>query len=131
MKFENNWQFKTLENLQKELWPKMNFYSDLITRISNLRKVPLNEFSIEDLRIMISQNFGLSYLIIIAIDKLKEHVLVEGDLYPGDLLETVISVQKQFWIKHPDYKKQLQEIISDNFSLILNHNLNGVEGFLE
>ena len=131
MKFENNWQFKTLENLEKEVWPKVNFNSHLVTRTSKLRKVPLNEFSIEDLRIMIGQNFGLPYLVPLAIDRLKENVFAEGDLYAGDLLVTVTSVQRQFWIEHPGYKKQLREIISDNLSLILNDKLKVGDGFLE
>lgn len=131
MKLENNWQFKTLENLEKDVWPKLDFSSHLVTRTCKLRKVPLNEFSVEELRIMIGQNFGLPYLIPLAIDRLKANALAEGDLYPGDLLVAVTSVQTQFWMEHPNYKKQLREIISNNLSTILNDKLKVVEGFLE
>jgi hypothetical protein len=123
MKFENNWQFKTLENLEKKVWPKVDFTSDLVTRTSKLRKVPLNEFSIEDLRIMIGQNFGLPYLIPLAIDRLKENILAEGDLYPGDLLVAVASIESGFWEEHSTYKKEIDTIISDNFSIIADSRL--------
>ena len=123
MKFENNWQFKTLENLDKEVWPKVDFNSHLVTRTSKLRKVPLNEFSIEDLRIMIGQNFGLPYLIPLAIDRLKENILAEGDLHPGDLLVAVASIESEFWEEHSTYKNEIDAIISDNLFIITDSRL--------
>lgn len=123
MKFENNWQFKTLENLEKEVWPKVDFDSHLVTRTSKLRKVPLNEFSNEDLRIMIGQNLGLPYLVPLAIERLKENVLAEGDLYPGDLLVTVTSTESDFWDKNLNYKEKLARLISDNDAPIADNGL--------
>jgi len=123
MKLENNWQFKTLENLEKEAWPKVDFNSHLVKRTGKLRKVPLNEFSIEDLRLMIGENFGLPYLIPLALERLKENILAEGDLYPGDLLVAVASIESEFWEEHSTYKKEIGAIMSDNFSIIADSRL--------
>ena len=123
MKFENNWQFKTLENLEKEVWPTAEFNSHLVTKTSKLRKVPLNEFGIEDLRIMIGQNLSLPYLVPLAIEKLKENVLAEGDLYPGDLLVAVTSTESVFWDKNLNYKEKLARLISDNNAIIADNGL--------
>lgn len=123
MRFENNWQFKMLEHLEKEVWPKVDLNTHLGTRTSKLRKVPLNEFSIEDLRIMIGQNFSLPYLIPLAIDRLRENVLAEGDLYPGDLLVAVTSTESDFWNKNLNYKEKLARLISDNISIIADNGL--------
>lgn len=130
MKFENNWRFKTLENLEKEVWPKIDSEGHLVTRRQKLRKVPLNEFSVEDLRIMIGQGLGLRFLIPLAMERLKENVLAEGDFYPGDLLVAVTSVQNEFWVGNIECKEQLQQIISDNLSLILNSKLKVPKAFL-
>lgn len=123
MKLENNWQFKTLENLEKEVWPQIQFSSNLITRTSEFRKVPLNEFSIQDLRIMIGQSVSLPYLVPLAIERLKENVLAEGDLYPGDLIVAVASIENDFWEKQSTYKEEMKAIISDNLSTLSQNGL--------
>jgi len=96
---ENNWKFKTLENLEKDICPAFHAYegSHLIKTCHTLRKKVVNDFSIEDLRIMIGQNTGLKFLIPIAIEILKENILAEGDHYEGDLLNSVISSDKNYW----------------------------------
>lgn len=119
MKFEKNWQFKTLENLEKDVWPEEDFDSHVVRRTSELRKVPLNEFSVEDLRIMIGQNFSLPYLVPLALDRLEENVLAEGDFYPGDLLVAVSSAVDEFWDKNREYEDRLRKLISVNVSLII------------
>lgn len=122
-KLENNWRYKSLESLEKKIWPKIDFESHLVKRTSQLRKVPLNEFCIEDLRIMIGQNFGLPFLIPLALEKLHENILAEGDFYPGDLLQATVKSDPKFWIKHPEYKKKLDELIQENLDVIKNENL--------
>lgn len=121
---ENNWRFKTLENLEKDADPEVRVNSHLVIKTSLLRKIPLNEFSVEDLRIMIGQNFGLPYLVSLTIEKLTEDVLAEGDLYPGDLLVAVTKIDTRFWIGNPKCKEQIEAIIAANLSVINTMDLN-------
>jgi len=122
-KLEQNWRHKSLESLEKKTWPKIDFDSHLVKRTTQLRKIPLNEFSVEDLRIMIGQNFGLPFLVPLALEKLRENILAEGDFYPGDLLRAVVSSDPDFWKTNPEYKKQLDELIAENLNLIESQNL--------
>jgi hypothetical protein len=122
-KLENNWRYKTLENLEKDVWPKIDSDSHLVTRTTQLRKIPLSEFSVEDLRIMIGQSFSLFYLVPLALEKLEDNILCEGDMRPGDLLQAVVKSDPEFWIEHPGYKKKLDGLISANAELIQSHNL--------
>lgn len=122
-KLEHNWRYKSLESLEKKTWPKIDFDSHLVKRTTRLRKLPLNEFSIEDLRIMIGQSFGLPFLVPLALEKLRENILAEGDFYPGDLLRAVVSSDPDFWKINPEYKKQLDELIAENLTLIESQNL--------
>jgi hypothetical protein len=98
MKLENNWRYKSLQNLEKRLgddstaWP-----SYLVKRSSELIKTPLNEFTTEDLRLMIGQEIGLPYLVPLAIEKLTENLFAEGDYYPGDLLAMLLKIKPAFW----------------------------------
>jgi hypothetical protein len=101
----------TLEQLENDKWDEPGFDSDLVKRTYALRKVPLNKFAVEDLRIMIGQGFGLEYLIPLALDTLSKDIFAEGDLYPGDLLQATLKIDKQFWNKHSDLWQKLDSLL--------------------
>src|SRR3546814_14891681 len=95
---ENNWRNKTIEALEKRNFGNpAEAPTPLTKRCLELSKKPLNEFSAEDLRLMIGQGASLNYLIPLAFDFLKEDLLTEGDLYPGDLIKSVHTVNEEFW----------------------------------
>lgn len=112
MKLESNWQFKTLENLEKDIWSDNVYDGRLVKRIHALRKIPLNEFEIEDLRVMIRQGFSLDYMVPIALEVLKNNLFAEGDLYEGDLFESVLAVSNDFWESNNDYLLQANALIA-------------------
>lgn len=112
MKLENNWRFKTLENLEKETWGKPEYDSYLVKRCHELRKVPLNQFTTEDLRIMIGQEFGLAFLVPLALEVLSEDLFAEGDLYEGDLLKNILSIDTEFWLDNKPYWETVNQLIS-------------------
>src|SRR5687767_13713337 len=88
----------------KELGVDDAFTSDdypLSARARAASVKPLSELTIEDLRLLIAQSIGLNYVIPIALQRIEENPLVSGDFYEGDLLEAVLSVEKEFWLKHP------------------------------
>lgn len=103
----------TLEQLENEVWEPSDFRSSLIEKCERLRKKPIGQFSIEDLRVMIGQQIGLPFLIPIALEKLKINPFLEGDFYNGDLLVAVLGVDDHFWEQNPSYKDELDYIILD------------------
>ncbi len=120
MKFENNWRYKTLENLEKDNWGSIpDNESYLVTTIHKLRKKPLIEYTIEDLRIMIGQNLGLSYLIPIALEELEKDILAEGDFYEGDLLHNVLESDTNYWKKEKGNWDHIINLCESNLSKLL------------
>jgi hypothetical protein len=117
-KYENNWREKSLENLEKDYWGKPDYESHLVKTFHQLRKKPLKEFEIEDLRIMIGQNIGLKFLIPLALEKLRQDILAEGDYYEGDLLKAVLTSEKEFWNLEPKQTDELEAIILDHKELL-------------
>ena len=113
-KYETNWKKKSLENLENDYWGEPTYDSHLVKTCHSLRKKPIKDFEIEDLRIMIGQNIGLKFLIPLALDKLRENLLAEGDFYEGDLLKSVLTCTKDFWNNETELTKELEAIISDN-----------------
>ena len=98
MKDINN---KTLEELEGVSWGEPEYNSHLVTTCHRLRKVPLKDFSAEDLRIMLGQSMGVKYLLPIALNVLKQNPLAQGDYYPGDLLSSVVKLGREVWQESP------------------------------
>jgi len=124
MKLENNWKQKSLENLEKkdEGIPSPE-YTNLVNRVLKLRKVPLTQFSVEDLRLMIGQNEGLSYLITLSLDILKDDLFAEGGFFPGDLLQNVLKVPASFWKEHEELWGTVNALIKDRIEDVSKHNI--------
>ncbi|MDO3642605.1 contact-dependent growth inhibition system immunity protein [Mucilaginibacter sp. L3T2-6] len=113
IKLEHNWRYKTIEQLENDAWPALNGgESRLVKRCYTLRKKVLNDFSVEDLRITIAQGIGLDYLVSLAIEVLSGNLLAEGDLYEGDLLKSVLSLDSEFWVTRKKYWIEIKELIA-------------------
>ncbi len=121
MKFENNWRQKTLENLEKDYWDNPDYDSHLVRRCHELRKLTLDNFTTEDLRIMIGQQISLDYLIPLALEVLTVDLFAEGDFFEGDLLKNVLSIKTDFWDSNKNYWLTLDNLIQDRRSEINAH----------
>ena len=85
----------------------------LIRRCHELRSKPLDEFTVEDLRIMIGQQIGLRHLVPMALQRLGADPRVAGDFFPGDLLASVLRVDRGFWREYPALARQLRTVLDD------------------
>lgn len=102
---------KTIEELENDFWPLVDFPTGLVEKCYLYRKISVNKLLTGQIRLLIGQDIALPILIPIAIEKLNSNMLEEGGLYPGDLLSAVISVDNNYWANNPDQKKQLVELI--------------------
>src|SRR3712207_2262692 len=91
---------QTLDELEGVEWGPPTYDSALVTNVHRLRRVPLKQYRLEDLRLMIGQQVGLSYLVPRALDHLEAHPLASGDFYPGDLVAAVARLPDTFWSSH-------------------------------
>ena len=111
---ENNWRQKSIENLEKQNFGNSSEApTNMVKRCLELCKVPLDKFTVEDLRMMIGQGFSLRHLIPLAIENLKTDIFVEGDLFPGDLLKNVLAVDIKFWTDHKQLWSEINELIKN------------------
>jgi hypothetical protein len=104
---------KSLQELEDDDWGEATFDSHLVRECHRLHRVPLKDFTIENLRIMIGQNFCLNYLVPLAIEKLEHNPLAEGRFYAGDLLVNVLRVHSYFWSKHLDLKSKVARVADE------------------
>ncbi len=106
-----NFRQRTLEDLEGDRWAVPDFPSRLVQEIRRLGAVPLELFTVEDLRLLILQEQGLSYVLPLAFEHLSQNPFAEGDLYVGDLLAAVLHVNAVFWQSHPDLHGELRRIL--------------------
>lgn len=110
MNFEKNWTSKSLERLEKSNWGKPAYDSYLVTTCYQLRRKPLKDFEIEDLRIMIGQDISLPFLIPLAMKELQINIIAEGDFYEGDLLMNVLKSDPEYWKQEVENWKEVKAI---------------------
>jgi CDI immunity proteins len=89
-------QSRTLEQLEDEDWGEPEYDSNLVQTIHKLRRKPIGEFTIEDLRVMLGQKVGMEQFIPLALDRLEADPFASGDFYPGDLLGAVMAIPREY-----------------------------------
>lgn len=119
VKFEKNWRFKSIESLEKKSFAAVSTdESSIVQRLSRLRKVPINEFQIDDIRFMIIQGIGLKFLIPEAIDLLKENLLTESNYYEGDLLNSILLLNEEQWRQVGEHWDTIDSLIKDRLEFL-------------
>lgn len=111
---------KSLQDLDGQDWGDAPYPSYVVTNVHRLRRIPLQDFTTEDLRLMIGQGFSesLPYLVPLAVERLRDDPFVSGDFYPGDLLKVVVGVAAPFWMQHPDLRREVEAIADQALALI-------------
>ena len=102
---------RTLNDLDPPAWGPPTYDSGLVIRCHALREKPLSDFTVGDLRVMIGQEISLRHLVPRAISVLEEDPLAEGDYYPGDLLNAVLSIDRHYWHSNPGDRARIGEIV--------------------
>ncbi|HKZ38447.1 MAG TPA: contact-dependent growth inhibition system immunity protein [Chryseolinea sp.] len=119
MTLENNWRYKSLESLEKKNYgPVPADESSIVKRLWTLRKVAINEFTIDDIRFMILQGIGLKYLLILAIELLESNLLTEGNYYEGDLLNAVLSLSQEQWELNNESWGKVDELLREQIPVL-------------
>jgi hypothetical protein len=109
---------QSLQDLEGDNWGEPTYESHLVQTIHALRRKPLNEFTVEDLRIMLGQSVGVKHLVPLALAHLERDPFVAGDFYPGDLLGVVMGVRAEYWRSHPTEAVRMTRI-ADQASALL------------
>lgn len=105
---------ETLDDLDPPTWGAIPpDATPLIEKCYALRRKPLRELTVENLRLAIGQDIGLEYLVPLAIGILRENPLAEGDMYAGDLLHNVLRVPREFWQENDELWWAVSEILHD------------------
>ena len=108
---------RSLQELEGDDWGEPTYPSYVVTTCHTMRRKPLRDVTTEELRLVIGQGFSLDYLMPMAIAKLEENPLADGDFYEGDLLKNVLTVPASFWDEHPAWREAVDQVARRSFVL--------------
>jgi hypothetical protein len=113
---------KSIEQLENVFLSDYDFETSLVANVHAYRKVPIEDLSAEQIRLLIGQNIGLEFLIPKAMEFLTADILTDATFYEGDLLVAVISCNADYWNTHPTCKEQIYRLIKNRRPEIENRN---------
>ncbi|MFD0341140.1 contact-dependent growth inhibition system immunity protein [Streptomyces sp. NPDC127117] len=104
---------RSLEELERTRWPAPSTDDTrLVATAHALRRRPIGELTVEDMRLLIGQDIGLPYLLPLALEVLRENPMAEGDMHEGDLLSAVLTRNPSVWDELSELGRELRVIIS-------------------
>ncbi|MBN0045313.1 hypothetical protein JS756_14580 [Streptomyces actuosus] len=105
---------KSIEELEGDRWPAPARDSTTLVRgIHELRRRPIKDLAVEDLRRLIGQGVGLRWLLPVALDYLRETAPEESvtGWYDDDLLSAVLTRKGPTWRSEPALARHLDETV--------------------
>ncbi|GAA2824356.1 hypothetical protein GCM10010441_56040 [Kitasatospora paracochleata] len=105
---------RSLEELERDRWSAPSGgETRLMATVRELRRKPLGDLTVEDMRLLIRQDVGLAHLLPLAVEVLRGDPLAEGDMYEGDLLAAVLTRSPEIWSESPELGREVRLIVSE------------------
>ena len=102
----------SIEQLEGDYWKDLDFPTGLVERCHRYRKIPIGDLTPGQIRTLIGQQIGLKFLMPLALEILKKDLLIDAELYEGDLLDVVLKADISFWKQYPVFRLALLQVIS-------------------
>jgi hypothetical protein len=106
-------RYRCLEELEGIRWSIPAGETRLMATVRELRRKPIGELTVEDMRVLIRQDVSLAHLLPLAVEVLRADPLAEGDLYEGDLLAAVLTRDAGVWSDSPELRREVRLIVSE------------------
>ncbi|MGW0337982.1 contact-dependent growth inhibition system immunity protein [Streptomyces sp. NPDC003011] len=105
---------RSIEDLEGDRWPDPPTHTtNLVRSVHELRRRPVKDLSVEDMRRLIGQDVGLRWLLPVALDFLRDTAPDESvtGWYDDDLLSAVLTRKESLWRSEPNLARHLNETV--------------------
>lgn len=103
---------KSIAELERKHWPKLGpEASHFHRRCYDAVTKPISTLSVADLRLLISQDIGLGFVVPIALEIVEKDPLLESEHFRGDLLTAILSASKDFYREHPAIHARVEKLL--------------------
>lgn len=114
---------KTLEDLEESSWEEPDFRSFVTLNAHRLRKTPIGAYTADDLRFMLAQQIGVSFLLPHALEMLKRlerTVSDETACYINEAYENlfmaILKLPSDIWQDNPGWRQSLCELLHEELN---------------
>ncbi|WP_367044195.1 contact-dependent growth inhibition system immunity protein [Streptomyces sp. Je 1-332] len=105
----------SLEQLEGRRWPEPpTDATPMVQNVHELRHRPIGALEPHELARLITQDEGLSWLLPLAVEILRETAPQQaaGGWFDDDLLYAVVSRKPEVWAADPDLARELKEVLA-------------------
>jgi len=105
---------RSLEQLEGRRWPAPpGDATPMVKNIHELRRCPVGTLEPHELARLVGQGVGLSWLLPLAVEMLKESAPAQaaGGFYDDDLLTAVVTVDPRVWEEDPELAGELKTTV--------------------
>ncbi|AWW42932.1 hypothetical protein DN051_38150 [Streptomyces cadmiisoli] len=104
---------RSLEELERDRWPVPPVDATrLVATAHALRRRPIGDLTVEDMRLLIGQDIGLPHLLPLALKVLRGNPMAEGEMYEGDLLSALLTRHPTVWTESSSLGLELRMIVA-------------------
>jgi hypothetical protein len=115
-----NWKYKTLEKLENDYWGHPNYDSYLVTRVHEIRKIPLLELTNDDIAMMLRQKFSLDYIVPLAVERIRKNKESNNILESYDeIIRDILRLPTDYWLLNKNHWIETKQLLNDK--KIINH----------
>ena len=116
LKEDRNFFSQTLSDLLQEEWRDEIPYDDssVVQHMYYLYHTQARRWTVEDYRYLVGQKTGLDIILPKVFEILQHDIKVSGDFYDGDLLNSVLQINADFWEQHKDLYNTACMLIKNN-----------------
>lgn len=109
---------KSIRELENWDWPDSDFGSYVVQTSQKALKKPLNQLSLEEIRLLLTQRLCVPYVLPMAVAALEQDILQEVYYYEGDLLNAVLGLPEAFWKDTEEERNIVARLVKEHYSLI-------------
>ena len=116
LKEDHNFFSQTLSDMLHKEWRDEIPYDDssVVQHMYYLHHTQARRWTVEDYRYLVGQKTGLDIILPKVFEILQHDIKVSGDFYDGDLLNSVLQINADFWKQHKDLYNTVCMLIKNN-----------------
>jgi CDI immunity proteins len=102
---------QSIEDLEGDCWgdPPADA-TGMVQRCHVLRRKSLKDLAPEEIGLAVRQRVGLPFILDLALAKLRNNPLFEGEFYPGDVMAALVKLPNSEWAARPHLKAELDQL---------------------
>ena len=103
-------QSKSIEELSEYCWFAPEYESNIVVTSHALRRKKLADLSLEDIRMGLFQQVGVTYLVPMALEIVEQDPFAESFNFPAEIVLALLLIPHDYWQAHLDVGDRLHDV---------------------